>query len=114
MSPLPTGKNVIEAVIVTPFGQAALVGLRGSIWRTPALHSRIGRVATIRLAGDALERLPIVLDSHQVARAFIALLPMPIGPLKLGPTRNRTAPKPIARIFRHVFYPFRLLAALRR
>jgi hypothetical protein len=105
---------VIEAVIVNPFGQAAPDICRSVAWRP--LHSRlcVGSVATVRFAGNALERLAVVLDTHQLAGVLIALLPVSIGPLKLSPTCHRSAPEPISRVFRHAFYPFRLLVALRR
>lgn len=41
-------------------------------------------VPTIRFLGYAFEGLAIILDAHEVACAFIALLKMSVRPLELG------------------------------
>ena len=62
---------------------------------------RVWRVAAVRFLGNAFEGRAVILNAHQVASAFVTLLPVAIGPLKLCPRSYGATPKSIAGILYH-------------
>jgi hypothetical protein len=65
-----------------------------------------GGVSTVRLPRDAFERFSVTLGVHQSASPLIALLPVAIRTLKLGPACYCPTAKAFSCVFCHFVTSF--------
>jgi hypothetical protein len=72
-------------------------------FRVPEDHGWLGfgGISTVRFPRDAFERLAVTLGIHQSASPLIALLPVAIRTLKLGPARYSPTAKAFSCVFCH-------------